>query len=352
MMDEKEIHDYLDKWHGYEAVQKGIDNTQLIWNMCEEYSLENSLDIPYEPDDLTEPNEELFNKYSKGIDLLKDFYESKYMADRHLVREIVNRIEKDYEELGNKETYEAINTCLKVIKNTSDKMDTRWSAYLLQTRKFVDCIWEAGSLCGPSRGSGGGFILLYILGIIQINPLKEETPLFYWRFLHEYRASPLDIDLDSEGNKKNKIIELLQKKYGGPRRVMKVQTVLTVKSKNAIQIAARGLNIPVEEAQFLSSFIGQERGIQYTLNQTYYGDESNSLAPNTEFVNLMNSEKYKKVWEVAQKIEGLVVGVGSHAGGVVLTPSDVCNYTALMKTSSEDIITQFDLHKLEKNGQI
>ena len=122
-----------------------------------------------------------------------------------------------------------------------------------------------------------------------------------------------------------------------------------MKSKNAILTACRGLGVTVEEAQYLSSFIGQERGIQYTLKQTFYGDEENNLQPNTEFVKLMTKD-YPKVWEVAQKIEGLVSGVGQHAGGVVLSPSDMVNYTALMKSGSGDVITQFDLHKLEENG--
>ena len=350
IMSEKEIHEYLDQYIGEEAVQKGIDNTQLVWNMVEEYSLKNPLDIPYEPDSMEEPDEKLYNKYKDKMEYLHYFYESEHLPDRHLVREIIKRIEKDQDELANDKTYQAIDTCLKVIKNTSDKMNTCWSAYLLQTRSFVDTIWEAGSLCGPSRGSGGGFILLYILGITQINPLKEETPLYYWRFLHEYRASILDIDLDTQGDKRDDIIRLLQDKYGGFRRVCKVQTLLTMKSKNAILTACRGLGVTVEEAQYLSSFIGQERGIQYTLKQTFYGDEENNLQPNTEFVKLMTKD-YPKVWEVAQKIEGLVSGVGQHAGGVVLSPSDMVNYTALMKSGSGDVITQFDLHKLEENGQ-
>ena len=351
IMSEKEIHEYLDQYIGEEAVQKGIDNTQLIWNMVGEYDLDNPLDIPYEPESLEEPNLELYNKYKDKISFLKDFFESPHMPDRHLVREIVNRIEKDQDELANEKIYDAINTCLKVIKNTSDKMNTCWSAYLLQTRAFIDAIWACGSLSGPARGSGAGFILLYILGITQINPLKEDTPLYYWRFLHEYRVSFLDIDCDLEGNKRDEVIKYLQNKYGGPRRVCKVQTLLTMKSKNAILTACRGLGITVEEAQYLSSFIGQERGIQHTLKQTYYGDEDNNIPPNTEFKNLMDS-KYPKVWEVAQKIEGLVSGVGQHAGGVVLSPSDIVNYTALMKSGSGDVITQFDLHRLEKNGLI
>ena len=351
IMSEAEIHGYLDESLGAEAVQRGLENTMLVWAQVGEYSLDKPLEIPYEPDDVTEPSEELFNKYSPFMEHLAYFYNSEHPSDRHLVREIVNKIESQPEELANQKTYEAINTCLKVIENTSKKMNTQWSAYLIQTRAFVDAIWACDSIAGPSRGSGGGFILLYILGITQINPLREETPLYYWRFLHEFRASVLDIDLDCDGNKRDDIVKYLQNKYGGFRRVFKVQTLLTVKAKNAILIAARGLGVTPEEAQFLSSFIGQERGIQHSLKQTFYGDDKDGIPPNAEFANLM-STKYSKLWEVAQRIEGLVVGVGQHAGGVVLSPDDVVNHTALMKAGSGDIITQNDLHKIERENLI
>lgn len=128
---------------------------------------------------------------------------------------------------------------------------------------------------------------------------------------------------------------------------MKVQTLSTMKAKVAIQTACRGLSYPPEIGQMLSSHIGQERGIQFTLKQCFYGDEENNLRPDKEFVNLMTNE-YPDVWEVAQNIEGLVSGVGSHAGGVVLSATDVVDHAALMKTTSGDIITQFDLHADEK----
>ena len=209
------------------------------------------------------------------------------------------------------------------------------------------------------HNSGLGFILLYILGITQVNPLKEQVKTYSWRFLNPQRVSPLDVDVDISNEYRNDIITILQHKYcgddikAGRRRVTKVQTLLTIKSRAAIQVACRGLGVSVEEAQFLSSFITGERGIQYTLRQVYYGDEENNLAPNTEFINVINSKEiYQKVWNVALSIEGLVNGVGSHAGGVILTPKDIINYSALMKTGSGDIITQFDLHTAEKTGLI
>ena len=84
----------------------------------------------------------------------------------------------------------------------------------------------------------------------------------------------------------------------------------------------------------------------YTLSQVYYGDEENGIQPNTEFVNLMNGQ-YNDVWKVAKEIEGLPVGVGSHAGGLILAVEDLTDNCALMKTRSGDIITQVDLHRAE-----
>lgn len=359
VMSEAEIHEYMDEHLGYNVVQKGLDNTQLIRDMIQEYTLEQPLDIPYVPDDLTEPNSLLVKKYSGYIPLLEYFANSEHDSDRHLVREIVNKIEENPEELANKATYNAIEDNLNSVKLLSEKQHTQWSAYLLQTRDLVNAAWESGSLVGPSRGSGLGFILLYILGITQVNPLKEQVKTYSWRFLNPQRVSPLDVDVDISNEYRNDIITILQHKYcgddikAGRRRVTKVQTLLTIKSRAAIQVACRGLGVSVEEAQFLSSFITGERGIQYTLRQVYYGDEENNLPPNTEFVNIINSKEiYQKVWNVALSIEGLVNGVGSHAGGVILTPKDIINYSALMKTGSGDIITQFDLHTAEKTGLI
>lgn len=350
-MTEAEIHEYMNESLGYEVVQKGIDNTQKIRDMVEEYSLKSPLEIPYEPEDLTEPDEKLVEKYSEFMPTLSWFAQSETDSDRHMVREIVNRMERDQEELCNQKTYDAVEVCLDSVKKSSSET-AHWSAYLLMTKDFVDAMWLSNSLVGPSRGSGLGFVLLYILDIIQINPLLENAPTKPWRFLNPERVSPLDIDIDFENSKRNDFIAILQKKYcgddehAGIRKVMKVQTLSTFKSKSAVLCAARGLGYPQEVGQFLSAFISAERGILRTLKETYYGNEEDGILPNTEFVNLMNNE-YSDIWEVAQGVEGLITGVGSHAGGVIICATTITDHCALMKTSSGDIITQWDLHNAE-----
>lgn len=102
------------------------------------------------------------------------------------------------------------------------------------------------------------------------------------------------------------MLKHLYKVYGD--YISNVATFKMEKSKSAIQTAARGLNIAVEDALYLSSLITVERRQCYTLNDMYYGDKEKGIAPNTTFIAEIN--KHKGLWEIASKIEGLVCGYG------------------------------------------
>ena len=93
-------------------------------------------------------------------------------------------------------------------------MKVRWSKYLLQIAIDVQIAWSAGTLVGAGRGSGVGFCLLNILGITQINPLREKTKTYPWRFLNPERASVLDIDIDICGSKREAVIQAMKDTYG------------------------------------------------------------------------------------------------------------------------------------------
>lgn len=342
VMSEEEIHEYMDEYLGYEAVQKGIDNTMLVYDRLQYYKLTKDLEIPYIPLNTEEPDMILVNKYKDKVPLFDFFCNSSYDCDRHLIRELANDMEKD-EYYRTEEAYEKINECLQYIKDSSEKMQVRWSAYLLQVADYVKIAWNAGTIVGPGRGSGVGFCLLNMLEITQINPMRETTQTFPWRFLNPERASVLDIDIDIMSCKRDIVIQALKDVYGQDR-VSKVMTLSTEKSKSAILTAARGLGIDNDTASYIASLVIFDRGQPRSLSTMYYGNED--YEPSTDFVREMN--EYPELWEVAQKIEGLVCGVGSHAGGVIIVDKPFTESTALMKTNSGDVITQFDLHMAEK----
>lgn len=341
VMSSEEIHEYMDEYLGYDNVQLGLDNTNYIYDMIQYYSLTKDLEIPYIPLDETEPDETLYKKYYNGVPLYKKLHDSIYPSDRHMLRELLLAMEK-YSNYQTQEGFDKINECLDYLLTSSDKMGVRWSAYLMQEKDYIDIAWNTGSLVGAGRGSGVGFCLLYLLGITQIDPMRETTKTHPWRFLNPYRQSVLDIDTDIQGSLRDKIIQALKDTYSADK-VSKVLTLQTEQSRSAILTAARGLGIDNDTASYIASLVVFDRGLARSLSTMYYGNEE--FKPTAEFVREMDN--HPELWKTAQKIEGLVCGCGQHAGGVIICDKPLTESTALMRTKSGDIVTQFDLHEAE-----
>ena len=344
LMDTEELESYLKI--NDEDIQKAYLNIEKISEMCEDYSFMKPLKIPrlvWKTLDSEIKYNEIEGIYEK-IPYLKIFLDSSYEGDNVLSKIIIEAIFKD-KRLQNDAIYEEINACLEMTWISSQVNKTHWSAYFLNLQKIVEECWNAGTLVGCGRGSGVGFILLYLLEITQINPLWETTKTMRWRFLNPSRVSVLDVDIDIEGSKRKQVLERLRKVYGKDR-VANVATFGTEKARSAILTACRGLGVDVDIAQYLASMIQMDRGIQRTLSQTFYGDEENDFLPNKQFVYEM-TENYPEVWEVAKRIEGLVCQLGEHAGGVIFVDEPFTNSTALMRATNDDIITAFDLHDCE-----
>lgn len=94
--------------------------------------------------------------------------------------------------------------------------------------------------------------------------------------------------------------------------------------------------------------VPNERGFDWTLDQCYYGDEEHSA------ISAFKEEidQYPELWEVAHKIEGLVVSLGQHASGIVCVNGNINDYNSVMKTSRGALVTALDLHDSEACGLI
>lgn len=341
MMDADELASHLDNITE-EELEKAYSNIIQIQNSCEDYTIMKPLNIPTLI--WNKYNTELTKEWVERIPMFETFNNSDYIGDKELVKAIIQGI-YDHPDLQNQIAYNEINSNLEMTWVSSNVNKAHWSAYYLNLQKIIDLCWEAGSIVGPGRGSGVGFILLYTLGITQINPLREKTQTFAWRFLNPERVSVLDVDFDIEGSKRDHVLNKFREFYGDDR-VANVATFRTQTSKSAILTAARGLGIDIDEAQYLSSLIPADRGQIRTLSQVFYGDEEKDMRPVAPFVTAM-TEQYPELWEVAQKIEGLIVGYGLHAGGVIFVDEPFTKSTALMRAPDGTICTQFDLHSDE-----
>lgn len=142
-------------------------------------------------------------------------------------------------------------------------------AYFNTFKHYIDLFWECGSIVGPGRGSATGFLSNYLLGITQLDPIRWGLP--YWRFLNKERAELPDIDIDLAPSKRPAIFSAIRKERG-TLGLIQVATFGTEGTKQAILTACRGYRsddypngIDVDEAQFMSSLIPQERGILWPM---------------------------------------------------------------------------------------
>ena len=338
LMSGNELNEFIEE----EIIAKANETIAEVAARAQDYSLMKPLVIPSlvwnEPTLKTIPD-----MYFKKIPSLKKFVESSFNGDNVLARAIVEKLESDAR-LQTQKIYDEVEINLQMTWESSEVNNAHWSAYFLNLQKIIEVCWDSGTLVGCGRGSGVGFILLYLLDIIQINPLWETTKLYPWRFLNPSRVSVLDIDTDIEGGRRAQTLQALRDFYGQDR-VSNVITFRTEKSKSALQTAARGLGIDVDISLYLASLVPVDRGIARTLKQCYYGDEENGFKPVPEFVRQM--KLYPELWSVAQRIEGLVCGIGEHAGGVIFVDEPFTKSTALMRVPNGDVVTQFDLHDSE-----
>ena len=354
LMSEDEIHTYMDKQLGKGIVDELLNNTSLIGDQIQQYDLRKPFKLPYlpsaediklakQPFPLNQDNLQLAPVWYKFMTSSED-------SDKVFIHRILKKCYSNPNYFFTPQRVDRMAIELETIWNASQKQNIVWSKYFLQVADYLKIAWEDGdTIVGPGRGSGVGFYLNYLLDIIQIDPLRENVPTFYWRFLNPERASILDIDTDVQSNRRNTVIEALQKHYG-ELNVVRVGTERTEGSKAAILTAARGLEIDNDTAQYIASLIESDRGQQRSLHVTYYGNEEEEIPPNKTFQEEM--KKYPELWEVAQKIEGLICGSGCHAGGVIIVDEDITNTNSLIKLNSGEWVTAWDLHEAEQVSNV
>lgn len=163
--------------------------------MCEDFSLMKPLKIPELPwrtiDESKLPDSLGWEEFLVKLPILEKFMDSPYKSDNYLVNAVYMGV-ANHPDLQNDEAYAELEDNLKRTWESSEVNKARWSAYFLNLQKNIDECWNAGTLVGPARGSGGGFLLLYCLDIIQMNTLRETTKTYPWRFLNPKRESVLD----------------------------------------------------------------------------------------------------------------------------------------------------------------
>ena len=342
---------------GLPNAEEILNNTLELQNKIENYSLAKKQGIPKVkvkdyPKTLSYfgVNNDLRDELDSNWPTIKYLLTSDNIQDRYWINECLQGLlDKG---LWNDEYISRIEIEADVIKYIGEKLDDCLFAYFNTFKHYIDLFWECGSIVGPGRGSATGFLSNYLLGITQLDPIRWGLP--YWRFLNKERAELPDIDIDLAPSKRPAIFEAIRQERG-EFGLIQVATFGTEGTKSAILTACRGYRsdeypegIDVDEAQYMSSLIPQERGFLWSINDVVYGNEEKDRKPVALFVNTVN--QYPGLLDIITSICGIINKRSSHASGVMLYDENIYDTASVMRTPSGDLITCFDLHMAEAAG--
>lgn len=356
MMTPNEIYDYVNDYISNETLQELFDNTLEINNKISQYTLEKQQVVPHLKDDRNESDWEDWLtkiKIRDKFEYLNKYLTSQYSDDRYLLALALRKLNDLPLSAEARDAWlERLEGEATEMWLVSEQIGQPLSAYLLTVRTIVKTIWtETNSLVGVSRGSAGSLLFGYLIGMIDMNPMTCGLFLDYRRFVHREKPELSDVDLDSEGCRRNFIInkfDEVMRAQGG--RSLNVATFGTLGTRSAILTAARGLGIDVDIAQYLATMIPQERGFNWSLKDCIYGNKEKDRHPVKPLI--MEFKKYDNFLETALSIEGLVCQVGIHASGICFYDSDFNDYCCSMKAPNGLEITQWDLHDAEYAGSL
>jgi len=215
--------------------------------------------------------------------------------------------------------------------------DMGFSNYFLVVYDFIKYAKKNGILVGPGRGSAGGSLVAYSLGITDIDPIYYD--LLFERFLNPERVTMPDIDTDFPDIYRDQVIKYVTDKYG-EKNVSGIVTFGTLGAKQVIRDVGRVLNADTSDIDFLCKRIPTVT--KQKLNDFYNTDR--------EFKNLIDSDnKLKLLYRICNIIEGFPRHTSMHAAGIVMSEKPLDEVIPLVK-NNDIYLSGFTMEHLEELG--
>ena len=212
--------------------------------------------------------------------------------------------------------------------------------YFLIVADFIQWSKDNDIPVGPGRGSGAGSLVAYALKITDIDPLLYD--LLFERFLNPERVSMPDFDIDFCMDKRELVIDYVAETYGR-EKVSQIITYGSMAAKAVVRDCGRILNHPYGFVDRIAKLIPFE--MKMTLTKAM--DQEPDLKELYEV-----DDEVKALMDLALQLEGLTRNAGKHAGGVLISPSTLVDFTPLYCEEGGSIVSQFDKDDVEAVGLV
>jgi DNA polymerase-3 subunit alpha len=277
---------------------------------------------------------EIARRCNVALDLKSRHAPSYHPADGSKAEEFLNKLvykgaKKRYGKVT-PEIKERIERELEVISGKG------FASYFLIVWDLCNFAWGNNIPVG-ARGSAVGTVVGYCLGVCDVDPIRYD--LLFERFMDPQRNEMPDVDIDICQDGRAKVLEYVRSKYG---HIAQIITFGTMKARGVIRDVCRVMDVPLAEADKLAKLVPNE--LKMTL------DKALDVEPDLKAAYEEN-ERYRQVFDIGKKLEGLARHASVHACGVVIADEPLTNFLPLYKQSdSDELITQFEGPMVEKVG--
>lgn len=212
-----------------------------------------------------------------------------------------------------------------------------FESYFLLVEDLVMWSKNNGVIVGPGRGSVGGSLVAYLLGITDVDPIR--FGLIFERFINPERLDLPDADLDFASSGRYKVIDYLVEKYGEDY-VAGISNYSTLASASALRDTGRisGLN-----------------NMQLSATKLVLKEHGTSLDLNTSADAVPELDKFRNehpvIWKHATKLAGTMKSFGQHAAGIVVAGEPIVN-RAVLETRGKSPVVNWDKRVVEDWGLI
>ena len=229
--------------------------------------------------------------------------------------------------------------------------------YFLIVADFINWAKDNDIPVGPGRGSGAGSLVAWALGITDLDPIPYD--LLFERFLNPERVSLPDFDIDFCMDRRDEVIDYVARKYGRDR-VSQIITYGTMAAKAVVRDTGRVLSHPYGFVDSIAKLIPLTLGItlEDALGRSAAAQKNRELTSAELMQRYAAEDDVRDLIDLALKLEDLTRNAGKHAGGVVIAPTPLTDFSPLFAEhvargeTAKSIVTQFDKDDVEAVGLV
>lgn len=213
-----------------------------------------------------------------------------------------------------------------------------FTKYFLIVYDLIEYCKKENIMMGPGRGSVGGSLIAFLLGITNVDPIKYN--LLFSRFISKNRIDIPDIDVDFEDFKRDQVRDYLAKTYG-ENNICGISTFLRMKSKMVIRDVGRVFKVPYSIVDQFAKAIWHATGNEKILPEAFENLREGKIL----------KSKYPEIVRLAIELEGQIRGAGQHPAGIIVSERNLKESgQGFLLTKKKNIVVNWDMDDCSHAG--